>query len=426
MPGVWPIRSLNFKLNLHSTTLTSLLCVSETWLCPDITDSEILDTSYQIFRNDRNHNGGGGVLVACKSTLMPSRRCEFEPSPTIQTNFKQCELIWVQVILPQNKGKLLVGTCYRPPSSTAGFDDRDALAFSFNRILQCSHQFKSIFLLGDFNLRIPCTSLPDVHLQNPSVLDCHSAFVRDITESLGMSQLVFFPTRRNPHGDDSMLDLIFCNNPNWTANIHQGPGLGNSDHDSVHFSITTAFPNQVLRRTFCQFHKADITDFKTTLECIPWNLFYDDTDIDETWENFTTLIHAAVKDTVPIATKGRRRSPRITREIINVSRKKNRMYRKAVAHKNNVNLWNKYKDLRVLVKRMTKTSYNDYIHNLSDDCKLNPKRFWSFVKSKRESHPVNVFKQGDSNFSTSSQTHLMLILKAFSPTAIHRAPQSFL
>ena len=103
-----------------------------------------------------------------------------------------------------------------------------------------------------------------------------------------------------------------------------------------------------------------------------WNLFFDDTDIDETWENFTTLIHAAVKDVVPIATsKGRRRSPWITREIMNVSRKKNRMYRKAVAHKNNVNLWNKYKDLRALVKRMTKTSYNDYIQNLSDDCKLN-------------------------------------------------------
>ena len=94
-------------------------------------------------------------------------------------------------------------------------------------------------------------------------------------------------------------------------------------------------------------------------------------------------------------------SPCITREIMNVSRKKNRMYRKAVAHKNNVNLWNKYKDLRALVKRMTKTSYNDYIQNLSDDCKLNPKRFWSFVKSKREFYPVNVFKQGDSNFSTS-------------------------
>ena len=58
------------------------------------------------------------------------------------------------------------------------------------------------------------------------------------------------------------------------------------------------------------------------------------------------------------------------------------MYRKAVAHKNNVNLWNKYKDLRALAKHnMTKTFYNDCIQNLSDDCKLNPKRFWSFVKS---------------------------------------------
>ena len=169
----------------------------------------------------------------------------------------------------------------------AGFDD--ALAFSLNRILQCSHQFKAIFLLEDFNLRIPCTSLPDVHLQNPSVLDCHSAFVRDITESLGMSQLVFFPTRRNPHGDDSMLDLIFCNNPNWTANIHQGPGLGNIDHNSVHFSITHyCFPKSSSSPDmhFISFTRDHI--FQDDVEVHPWNRFFDDTDIGETWENFTT------------------------------------------------------------------------------------------------------------------------------------------
>ncbi|XP_038074822.1 uncharacterized protein LOC119742729 [Patiria miniata] len=337
-------KTLNLQAELALNRI-DIACITETWLCPDIMDSEILDTSqYQLFRRDRNRNGGG-VLFACNSNLMPSRRDEFEPSSDIQANFKECELIWVQVILPHNKGKLLIGTCYRPPSSTTGFDE--ALSFSINRILPCSHQFQAILLLGDFNLQIPCSASSDEH--NPPSLNTRSAAVLNIIESLNMSQLVSFPTRRNPHGDDTMLDLVFCNDPSWTQNIHKEPGLGNSDHDSVHFQISTTSKYQFLRRTFHQFHKVDKHDFQMTLQCIPWQLFFED-DVDETWDNFTSLVHAAVKDVVPIATsKGHRRSPWITSDIVKAARRKNRAYRRAVKNKNNANLWDKYKELRSLV-----------------------------------------------------------------------------
>ncbi|XP_022087556.1 uncharacterized protein LOC110977599 [Acanthaster planci] len=120
-----------------------------------------------------------------------------------------------------------------------------------------------------------------------------------------------------------MLDLIVCNEPNWTWNICKGPGLGNSDHDSVHFRIVTTSRHQFLHHTFHQFHKADKQDFHTILQCIPWQLFLED-DVDETWENFTSLIHAAVKDVVPIATsKGHRWSPWIMNDIVKAARKKN-------------------------------------------------------------------------------------------------------
>ena len=390
-------KTLNLQTDLALGNI-DIACVTETWLCPDIMDSEILDTShYQIFRRDRNRNGGG-VLFACKPNLMPSRRGEFEPSSDIQANSKECELIWVQVILPHNKGKLLIGTCYRPPSSTTGFDE--ALSFSINRILPCSHQFQAIFLLGDFDLQIPCSASSDEH--NPPSLNTRSAAVLNIIESLNMSQLVSFPTRRNPHGDDAMLDLIFCNDPSWTHNIRKGPGLGNSDHDSVHFQIVTTSRHQFLHRTFHQFHKVDKQDFQRTLQCIPWQLFCED-DVDETWHNFTTLIHAAVKDVVPIATsKGHRRSPWITSSIVKAARKKNRAYRRAVKNKNNTNLWDKYKELRSLVNQLTRNSYNDYIHSLALDCKENPKRFWSFVNSKRKHQSNATFNYNNQTFSDPS------------------------
>ena len=44
---------------------------------------------------------------------------------------------------------------------------------------------------------------------------------------------------------------------------------------------------------------------------------------------------------------------------------------------------------------MSRISYNDYVQNLALDCKLHPKRFWSFVKSKRKQQRLNSFCYGD-------------------------------
>ena len=94
-----------------------ILSVTETWLRDAIFDGELLDQSlYNVFRKDRNRNGGG-VLFACKRNINANRRLDLESA----TECKQCEIIWVQINLPNNEGKILVGTCYRPPSSNHHF-----------------------------------------------------------------------------------------------------------------------------------------------------------------------------------------------------------------------------------------------------------------------------------------------------------------
>ena len=107
-------------------------------------------------------------------------------------------------------------------------------------------------------------------------------------------------------------------------------------------------------RNFYAFHKANQADFQRTLECVPWDLFINEDDIEETWDNFSLILNAVVKDIVPITkSKEKRRSPWITSEIVTLSRKKRRAYRKAVAKKGNVELWNKYKQLGEIVERCT-------------------------------------------------------------------------
>ena len=48
-----------------------IICISETWLYPDILDSELAIHGYSLFHRDRNR-GGGGVAMFIKCSLCPS------------------------------------------------------------------------------------------------------------------------------------------------------------------------------------------------------------------------------------------------------------------------------------------------------------------------------------------------------------------
>ena len=74
----WNACSLtNRKLNQFQSVIYSkdldVICITETWLNDTISSTEILPTSYTIYRNDRI-NRGGGVLIAVKESI-PSQIC---------------------------------------------------------------------------------------------------------------------------------------------------------------------------------------------------------------------------------------------------------------------------------------------------------------------------------------------------------------
>ena len=71
---------VNKLVKLHSIVDTDnpdVLAIDETWINDSIADSEIVDPSYIIFRRDR-HRHGGGVLIAVKDYLNPSRAPQYE------------------------------------------------------------------------------------------------------------------------------------------------------------------------------------------------------------------------------------------------------------------------------------------------------------------------------------------------------------
>jgi hypothetical protein len=68
-------------------------------------------------------------------------------------------------------------------------------------------------------------------------------------------------------------------------------------------------------------------------------------------------------------------------EARNLVKRKRTMYRKAKRN-NTDRLWRRYKDFNNSVKTVLKNKHKKFISSLGNVCTQNPKRFWSFFRSK--------------------------------------------
>ena len=84
-----------------------ILCFTESWLDPNVNDSELMLNNFNIpFRHDRQDRAGGGVIVYTKDHLYCKRRHDLE--------IHGIECVWFEII--EKSQKYLIGTFYRPPN----------------------------------------------------------------------------------------------------------------------------------------------------------------------------------------------------------------------------------------------------------------------------------------------------------------------
>ena len=89
-----------------------VLAITESWLGEIVTDSQLTIPGFQVpFRKNRDGKGGG-VCVFLSEQVYGKRRIDLEED--------DLELLWIE-IKHRSHPPLLVGCCYRPPSSTTNF-----------------------------------------------------------------------------------------------------------------------------------------------------------------------------------------------------------------------------------------------------------------------------------------------------------------
>ena len=127
----------------------------------------------------------------------------------------------------------------------------------------------------------------------------------------------------------------------------------------------------------------------------------DDVSIDCVWNNWKCVFFKAVHNNIPSrAIKSKQNVPWITSEIRKLFHKRKRLRKKAKSTQLESD-WNKYKVLRNKVNSELNKSYYRHVHLLVES--KNPKRLWSFIKSKTKNKSIPVtMKWNDRDIKASS------------------------
>ena len=163
---------------------------TETWLDPNIKDSEIFPSGYRLHRKDRITTSGGGVLIAVKNEY------NSEDVPELDTD---CEIIWTKLHLVGNS-TIYLCSYYRHHVS----DEESINQFEISVMRASSINSASLVIGGDFNF-------PGWDWKTKSIkagaayTGLHHRF-SDIIDNIGLVQIVEEPT-----GKDNFLDLILTN-----------------------------------------------------------------------------------------------------------------------------------------------------------------------------------------------------------------------
>ena len=188
-----------------------MICITETWLNDTISSTEILPTSYKIYRNNRI-NQGGGVLIAVKESI-PSQICF--TSDTI-------EMIMVNMNISP---KLTLACLYILPNCSKEYQQE-----TLNSLSNLQSNSNAV-ILRDFNA-------PDIDWHTHTAGTPFSRDLCNTLDQLNYMQLVSVPT----HQAGNTLDLVLTNVPQRIENICVETNSPlTSDHYPVSLDISSAY-----------------------------------------------------------------------------------------------------------------------------------------------------------------------------------------
>ena len=370
-----------------------IIAVNESWLIPEIPNSEFADGDiYAVYRKDRTDIRGGGVLILVKKSIWSKERTDLESPDPNNNEIKIAE------IKPTPSRSIAAITAYRSQTNPCP-DFLNNLDTVITNCLQ--NNIVEFIILGDLNYsQIKWEQNVDTNLSKNS---------KDLIAYLQQHNLRQLNRHPSREGEDNILDLIITNLPDDHSDITCGRYKYVSDHLLLDYEIQMKVnrKNPSPRRVF-NYKRANMVALSEEL----MNVTYYGNPTDSTnssWSKFKRRVINLSNRYIPQITIRNKYSPAwIDADVVHASHRKKCALNKS-KRTNRPQDKLRFKYLRNQLKNLVSRKYKEHIANITNSIGTNPKRFWTLLKdrSKTQSSPTIITKDGVDHTNPDAKSHIL-------------------
>lgn len=401
------VRGLRSKTNslYRNVCMNSydVVVFTETWLVDGISDSELFDGRYVVWRRDRDYGRtsqtrGGGVLIAVRNDLTVVERYDWRTS---------AEDIWISIVLKRSRPAVSYNInicCLYLCKENVGNSYLTQLQnfhHKLNYVVSTS-PLDTFLIVGDFNFggdvewhnSIDAIGLHPVNVSVQCILE--------FFDTINMCNLTQFNSERN--SNNRLLDLVFsngvvkvneCSDPLAVpVDSHHKPLIINVDFVEVHKCIDKKHIKYI-------FERGDYPAINSELEMTNWNMLTSAESVEHALSLFYSKLYEVRDLYIPVKSLKKSTHPAwYTSALIKILKEKYK-YHKKYKNYGNLSDYHCFSVLRNRAKQLEAVCFDAYMTKIESSIAKNPKCFWTYIKNKRSSNTLpNVLYYMDQSADT--------------------------
>ncbi|XP_011860079.1 PREDICTED: RNA-directed DNA polymerase from mobile element jockey-like [Vollenhovia emeryi] len=345
-----------------------IICLSETWLRPEVTNDFVNLDGYQLHRWDRVGRGGGGVAFYLREPLRSKiLKCSAE-------NYCHNPEFLLAEIHFKNSAKLLLAVVYRPPHC-------GNLQELFDTFRDLSVLYSHSVIFGDFNADLSTASFDTGRVLD--FVDCASLY------------LIPYTNTHHTRSSSTWLDLCIVDDSDKVVSYGQHDVSFLSSHDLIHITYKIKVDRTQAKDIWARdFRTFDVGEFTRDLLAKNWNRFYEVDSVDHKVELFNSFLLESFDLSAHERLIRSRKlpAPWLSEDIKRRMRERDRVRRQWRRHKCD-RLHSLFKDLRnevqILVRNAKKSYFTNFFSNCNDPgTAWNELRHLGIIKSKNSARPL--------------------------------------
>lgn len=367
-----------------------VIVLTETWLNSSIADTELLDTSFQIYRRDRHSLNesakvGGGLLIAVKNSLVS----------TLVDDFLESTIEILCIKLKMSSGYLYVVAIYVPPNSKS--EIYEGLCNCLDSISEKTESNDEIIVIGDFNLGSLHWSWIDEfqELLPVNASTANEFSIMDNMASLGLKQLNGVSNQFN-----KILDLVYfsgCLTSDSYVELCDSKLIEEDRHHpalSISLSLSVYnLPSNCNDKLEFNFKECNFNQLFNLLDSINWNTIFLNSNLDDMTIKFYNVLFDCFIEAIPLRKIREKQTnpPWFDMHVKTLKNKRNKAWVKFSKSRTDED-YNVYMEHKNEFENYTNFIYSEFIAKTQSELKSSPRNFWKYVDTKRkfDGYPLNM------------------------------------